>query len=101
MKQLLSWGRYPVQPQTPHDVRWPEDVATGLESIQNLGQDSSLAFGCGRSYGDSCLAVSGHVLAMQGMNRILAADWEKGQVIAQAGLTLDALIRIALPHGWF
>jgi FAD/FMN-containing dehydrogenase len=101
MTQLLSWGRYPLHPQTPHDVRWPADVSPGLESIQNLGHDSSLAFGCGRSYGDSCLAVSGHVLAMQGMNRILAADWEKGQMIAQAGLTLDELIRIALPHGWF
>ena len=101
MAQLLSWGRFPVHPQIPHDVRWPADVSLGLESIQNLGHDSSLAFGCGRSYGDSCLAVSGHVLAMQGMNRILAADWDKGWVIAQSGLTLDELIRIALPRGWF
>jgi FAD/FMN-containing dehydrogenase len=38
---------------------------------------------------------------MQGMNRVLAADWKKGRVIAQSGLTLDELIRIALPRGWF
>lgn len=41
------------------------------------------------------------MLAMQGMDRILAVNWETGTVLAQAGLTLAELIRIALPHGWF
>ncbi|MDH3360227.1 MAG: FAD-binding oxidoreductase, partial [Desulfobulbaceae bacterium] len=60
-----------------------------------------LAFGCGRSYGDSCLSESNHVLSMQSMDRVLAVDWETGVVLAQAGLTLNDLIRIALPRGWF
>ena len=101
MAQLLSWGRYPRYPQAPHAVRWPEDVSAGFASIATLGHESTLAFGCGRSYGDSCLAESGHVLAMQGMNRVLAADWERGIIFAQSGLTLNELIHIALPHGWF
>lgn len=66
-----------------------------------MGHGATLAFGCGRSYGDSCLAESGHVLAMKGMDRVLAADWGTGVVMAQAGLTLAELIRVALPHGWF
>lgn len=100
MNQLLSWGRYPNQPQIPHAVHWPEDVSKGLATIARTGR-GALAFGCGRSYGDSCLAESGQVLAMQGMDRVLAANWETGIVLAQAGVTLARLIRIALPHGWF
>lgn len=101
MSQLLSWGRYPRHPQSPHLVNWPEDVSQGLDAIASIGHGAALAFGCGRSYGDSCLAESGHVLAMQNMDRLLAADWETGVVLAQAGLTLAELIRIALPRGWF
>jgi FAD/FMN-containing dehydrogenase len=101
MSQLLSWGRYPHRPQIPHLVRWQENVPQSLAAITSVGHLTSLAFGCGRSYGDSCLAVSGHVLAMQHMDRVLAADWETGVVIGQAGLTLAELIRVALPRGWF
>lgn len=101
MKQLLSWGRYPHHPQTPHPAQWPEDVSQALVDIATVGHGAALAFGCGRSYGDACLAESGHVVAMQTMNRVLAADWETGVVLAQAGLTLAELIRIALPRGWF
>lgn len=101
MVQLLSWGRYPRHPQIPHPVHWPEDVSQALAAIATVGRGAALAFGCGRSYGDSCLAESGHVLAMQDMDRVLAADWETGVVLAQAGLTLAELIRIALPRGWF
>jgi FAD/FMN-containing dehydrogenase len=101
MVQLLSWGHYPRQPQSPHWVYWPEEVSKALADITSLEQGAALAFGCGRSYGDSCLAESDHVLAMQGLDRILAADWETGIVCAEAGLTLAKLIRIALPRGWF
>jgi len=101
MGQLLSWGRYPRHPQIPHPAHWPEDVSRALAAIATVGHGAALAFGCGRSYGDSCLAESDHVVSMQGMDRVLAADWETGFVLAQSGLTLADLIRIALPRGWF
>jgi FAD/FMN-containing dehydrogenase len=101
MNQLLSWGRYPRHPQTPHSIYWPGDVAHAQADIAALGDGAALAFGCGRSYGDSCLAESGHVLTVQSMDRVLAADWETGVVFAQAGLTLAELIHISLPRGWF
>ncbi|MEQ1528586.1 MAG: FAD-binding protein, partial [Methylococcales bacterium] len=101
MSVSLSWGRYPRTPQTVHSVRWFDEVGQRLADIQNSGIGTTLAYGCGRSYGDSCLAVSDHVLGMSGMDRILAADWNSGIIFAQAGLTLAELIRIALPQGWF
>ena len=101
MGQFLSWGRYPHLLQTAHPVHWPDDISQGLEKIAISGQGAGLAFGCGRSYGDSCLAESGHVLAMQHMDRVISADWDNGVILAQAGMTLAELIRIALPKGWF
>ena len=64
MRPVLSWGRYPDHPQTPHPVHWPDEVPAKLAAIRGQSQGGTLAFGCGRSYGDSCLAVSNHVLAM-------------------------------------
>lgn len=98
---LSSWGRYPKHPQTPHPVHWPEEVGHAVETIRAVGSGRALAFGMGRSYGDSCMAESDHVVATPGMDRVLAADWTTGIIRAQAGLTLATLTRIALPHGWF
>jgi short-subunit dehydrogenase len=38
---------------------------------------------------------------MSGLDRLVAADWERGIIVAEAGLTLAELIRLALPRGWF
>lgn len=98
---LLSWGRYPRLPQQPHPVAWPDEVPHALADIAATHGEGALAYGMGRSYGDSCLAASGEVVSMRGMDRVLAADWNSGVILAQAGLTLDALIHMALPRGWF
>lgn len=98
---LQSWGRYPRFPQQGHAVHWPEDVPPALAEIMASSGAGTLAYGLGRSYGDSCLAAGDRVVAMAGMDRVLAADWQTGIVTAQAGLSLDALIQIALPRGWF
>jgi FAD/FMN-containing dehydrogenase len=96
---LSSWGRYPAFPQQGHPIFWRENVPEAL--ADKAAGSSVLAYGCGRSYGDSCMAVSNNVLAMCGMNRLIAADWHAGVIVAEAGLTLAELIGIALPRGWF
>ena len=101
MTMLESWGRYPHHPQTPHTITWPTEVAAAVAQVSSLGHGTTLAFGRGRSYGDSCLAQADHVIATAGMDRIVSANWQTGLVVAQAGLSLDGLIQLALPHGWF
>jgi FAD/FMN-containing dehydrogenase len=100
MNSLLSWGRYPRHVQTAHGLNWPEDAAGLLAQMEANGCTPTLPFGLGRSYGDSCLAASDHVLVTRGMDRLIAADWENGVVRAQAGMTLATLIDVALPRGW-
>ena len=98
-RPLNSWGRYPAFPQHGHSIYWREDVPLALAEL--AAGSPVLAYGFGRSYGDSCMAASDHVLAMSGMNRLITADWVNGLVVAEAGLSLAELIRVALPRGWF
>jgi FAD/FMN-containing dehydrogenase len=62
---------------------------------------STLAYGNGRSYGDSCLATSNHVLRMRPLSRFIKTDWVNGIVVAESGVTLDEILRLAVPNGWF
>jgi FAD/FMN-containing dehydrogenase len=62
---------------------------------------TTLPFGAGLSYGDSCLAASGHVLHMRPLDRFISADWAAGLLTAEAGVTLEEILTIAIPRGWF
>lgn len=98
--QLLSWGRYPPQPQQAHVVSWRDELPARFAAIASR-YGTLLPFGNGRSYGDSCLAHSGQVVHMRGLDKLLSVDWEKGIVCAEAGVTLDELLQVAIPRGWF
>lgn len=62
---------------------------------------SLLAFGNGRSYGDSCHNDAGLLVPMRPHNRILGFDEESGILEAQAGALLSEIIETAAPHGYF
>lgn len=97
---LMSWGRFPSLPQTPHSCYWREDLP-GLLSKLGKNHFGVLPFGNGRSYGDSCLAASDQVLHTRSLDRFITADWENGTVIAESGMTLEELLAISIPQGWF
>lgn len=98
--QLLSWGNHPPLPQTSHACHWRSELDSQLSArIDEHG--STLPFGNGRSYGDSCLAASNHVLHMRRLNRIIASDWDAGTLTAEAGITLEEILAITIPKGWF
>ncbi|MGY2279628.1 FAD-binding oxidoreductase [Pseudomonas sp. HMWF006] len=97
---LSSWGNYPLAPQTGHPCHWQDDVGPHWHRlIEAYG--TTLPFGNGRSYGDSCLAGSGHVLQLRPLNRFIDADWESGEICAEAGVTLGEILQLAIPRGWF
>ncbi|HSB95010.1 MAG TPA: FAD-binding oxidoreductase, partial [Spongiibacteraceae bacterium] len=99
-KEILPWGNYPYYPQRAHTVDWRDEVATRLAQVV-AQSGSALPFGAGRSYGDSCLAASDNLLALRGLKRIVAADWSGGILRAEAGTTLEEILQIAVPRGWF
>ncbi len=100
MTSVKSWGNYPDFPQSSFPVLWQDSLqATQAVAIDTQGH--TLAIGQARSYGDSCLAVSNRVLEMRPLRRFVSADWETGQIVAEAGVTLEELLRVCLPRGWF
>ena len=93
---LHGWGRTAptvAQLLTPRDA---EDVA---EAVRTAGERGVIARGLGRSYGDPAQNAGGVVLDMPGLSRIHAIDPDTGVADVDAGVSLDQLMRAALPLG--
>ena len=87
---------------------WPaaRTVMDGAEAVRRLtaGRQkpgAMLAFGNGRSYGDSCLNSAGSIADMRAMDRLISFDPETGLLEAQAGMMLDRVIATGRTHGYF
>lgn len=92
---LRSWGGYPRTQQTVHDLHWTSDPLPDP-------QDSTLLpYGCGRSYGDSCLNDGGHVVRTRALNRFLDFHPPSGELECESGVTIAEVIDFALPRGYF
>jgi FAD/FMN-containing dehydrogenase len=98
--RLLSWGNYPAFPQIPIACHWRVDLEAVFRALRER-HGSTLVYGSGRSYGDSCLAASDHVLHTRTLDRFLSADWSAGVLTAECGVTLEAILAVAVPRGWF
>ncbi len=96
----LSWGRYPNIPQKAEIIYWPNNVISKINAVIE-NNDTTLAYGLGRSYGDSCLANSNNILNMQNMDRIISFDKQSGIIVAQSGISIEQISKISIPNGWF
>lgn len=95
---VLSWGRVARAPQRVAAPRFRDELPSLV--AQRPG-GTVLAVGCRRSYGDSALNAAGGLIAMTGLDRFIALDPAAGILRAEAGLTLDAIVRRVLPLGYF
>lgn len=91
------WGRYPAAAgQRVLPVFWSHQ----LPDLRAEGR-SFLPRGLGRSYGDSCLNPGGTLLDMVPMDRLLQFDPATGLLRCEAGVSLDTLLRVFVPRGFF
>jgi decaprenylphospho-beta-D-ribofuranose 2-oxidase len=92
---LSGWGRYPI-------VTVEAEEPGSLGAIADLTRRAYLPRGRGRSYGDAGLPAHGH-LAIQSyrLDRLLSFNPFSGVLDAEAGVGLEAILRIALPRGFF
>lgn len=57
--------------------------------------------GLGRSYGDAAQNAGGLVIDMTVLDRIVDFDRTVGTIRVEAGISLDAIMRATIPHGYF
>ena len=89
-----SWGRsIPSTPARVVDVTWSSEVPRV--------EDLVLPYGRGRSYGDVCLNNGHTLLDTRRLNRLLAFDDATGVLTCEGGATLDDILRVVVPRGWF
>ena len=94
---LRSWGRIGNRIHHVARPRFADDVRRWNAASPN----SRLAVGKLRSYSDVCLANEGRIVDMTGLDRIRSFDPATGVLVAEAGLTLDALLKTFVPMGFF
>jgi len=99
-QRLYSWGHYPPHPQAAQPCHWRAEVGPTLANMA-AQHGTTLPFGNGRSYGDSCLASSDHVVHLRTLDRFIDVNWQTGLICAEAGVTLAELLALSIPNGWF
>jgi decaprenylphospho-beta-D-ribofuranose 2-oxidase len=95
-RSLTGWGR--ASPSMANLVLASGEVDVRL-AVRDAGTRGVLARGLGRSYGDSAQNGGGTVVDMTGLARILSVDTTTGHVVAEAGVSLDTLVRVLLSLG--
>lgn len=92
--ERLSWGRFPRERAARvQSLHWRSDPLPAAGPL--------LPRGCGSSYGDSCLNAGGTLVDTTGLDRLIAFDREAGVVRSEAGVTLEELLEVIVPAGWF
>jgi FAD/FMN-containing dehydrogenase len=93
LQKIGSWGRL--------DLRMRQTEALSRNALPDLmaGQ-TALAYGKGRSYGDSCLTKDGVLWLTAGLDRLLAFDPQTGVLRVEAGVSLAQIQDVMAPRGW-
>ncbi|ALC04699.1 putative decaprenylphosphoryl-beta-D-ribose oxidase [Corynebacterium deserti GIMN1.010] len=105
-KKLNGWGR--TAPTTAEVLSTP-DLDVIVDAVRQVAEQNDskpdylkrgvIARGMGRSYGDPAQNAGGLVIDMQPLNKIHSIDPDSAIVDVDGGVTLDQLMKAALPYG--
>lgn len=93
-KQLTNWGNYPVVKTEDFKFQFEEEITNKIRDLKNY-----VPRGNGRCYGDAALSLN--TLTTTSFNKILLFDHENGIFECQSGITLDQILTVIVPKGWF
>ena len=93
-KEIANWGNYPVMESEEKSPAFLEDIR---QYVKKTGE--FIPRGNGRCYGDASLASS--TICTTKFDKILSFDTEKGVFECESGITLDQILEVTVPKGWF
>ncbi len=96
-RALAGWGRTNATVAEVVEVPNHEVVA----ALRDAGPRGALVRGLGRSYGDAAQNSGGLVLRLLGAAHQAVLHPERGTVTVPAGVSIDDLLRVIVPRGWF
>ncbi len=94
LMNLNSWGMYPKIKSKIYTFQTKDELKNKLQEDK-----SYIAFGNGRSYGDS--ALNENIIYTKSYNYFLDFCEETGLLHCQAGVILSEIIETFVPKGWF
>ena len=96
-RSLTGWGRNNATIAEVREVPNHEVAA----ALRDIGPRGALARGLGRCYGDAAQNGGGLVLRLLGAGHEAVLHPEDGTVTVPAGVSVDDLLRVLVPRGWF
>ena len=91
---ITTWSKFPIIKGELIEPSSLEEVIAYLRSKPYF-----ISYGCGRSYGDAPLGK--FILKTKRFRFFHHFDPKTGELIAEAGVTLEEIIKHFLPQGWF
>ncbi|MFL5739175.1 MAG: FAD-binding protein [Flavisolibacter sp.] len=93
-KTIANWGNYPLMETEEKSFSFEKELSADLPNSSQF-----IARGNGRCYGDASLAP--HTFSTLKYDKIISFDKEHGVFECQSGITLDQVLDVIVPQGWF
>lgn len=93
-KKIANWGNYPVMESDEQLFAFDGQLEEMIRSSKGF-----IPRGNGRCYGDASLAEQ--TINTIRFDKILGFDADNGIFECQSGLTLDQILEVIVPKGWF
>jgi decaprenylphospho-beta-D-ribofuranose 2-oxidase len=93
-KEIANWGNYPVMESEEKLFSFDDQLSRIIKESKQF-----IPRGNGRCYGDASLAHE--TINTLKYDKILSFDTVNGIFECQSGLTLDQILEVIVPKGWF
>ena len=92
---ISNWGKYPVVDSNVLCFRADNEIKAVTATSHSL-----IARGMGRCYGDSALNEN-MIASTERFNHLLSFNEKTGELICESGVTLEDILSVFVPRGWF